>query len=66
MAPKGGQNDPLKPKKKIIFLIQNVEKNNESIWMNSESYGGLILGSKALRGKLTPAGVVPRGVKNHP
>ena len=34
--------------------------------MSAESYGGLIWGSKALRGNLSPPGVAPRGVKNHP
>ena len=38
----------------------------ERIWMTAESYGGFILGSKALRGNLSPPGVAPRGVKNHP
>ena len=32
---------------------------------SAESYGGLIWGSKALRGDMSP-GVAPRGVKNHP
>ena len=34
--------------------------------MTAESYGGLTWGSKALKGNLSPAGVAPRGVKNHP
>ena len=34
--------------------------------MSAESYGGLIWGSKALRGNLSPPGVAPRGVKNNP
>ena len=34
--------------------------------MNAELYGELIWGSKALRGNLSPPGVAPRGVKNHP
>ena len=32
--------------------------------MSAESYGGLIWGSEALRGNLSPPGVAPRGVKN--
>ena len=43
-----------------------LKNNNESIWMSAELYGGLIWGSKALRGNLSPPGVAPRGVKNHP
>ena len=34
--------------------------------MTAESYGGLMSGSKALRGNFSPPGVAPRGVKNHP
>ena len=52
--------------KNIVFLIQNVKHNNESIWMSAESYGGLIWGSKALRCNLSTPGVAPRDVKNHP
>ena len=47
----------------IAFQHKNI---NESIWMSAESYGGLIWGSKALRGNLSPPGVAPRGVKNQP
>ena len=34
--------------------------------MTAESYGGLMLGSKVLRGNFSPPEVAPRGVKNHP
>ena len=37
----------------------------ERIWMTAESYGGFILGSKALRGNLNHPGVAP-GVSKPP
>ncbi len=64
MAPRGGRNDHFKPKKHF-FTIKNVENNNESNWETAESCGGLIWGSKVLRGNLSPPGVAPRNVKNH-
>ncbi len=48
VAPRGGQNDPLKLKKIDFEYIMFTK------------------GSKALRGNLSPPGVAPRGVKNHP
>ena len=34
--------------------------------MSAESYSGLIWGSKALRGNLSPPGVAPRGCQKPP